>query len=55
MNCTQTKKGLIINGGARGADYLSSQWTKERDIPLKAFKADWKTHGQDSDYILNGS
>lgn len=44
---------LIINGGARGADYLSSRWAKEHDIPLKTFKADWKTHGQVSVFVLN--
>lgn len=45
---------LITNGGARGADYLSSQWAKERGVPLKVHKADWKTHGEEAVFILNG-
>jgi hypothetical protein len=44
---------LIINGGARGADYFASQWAKERDVPLRVFKADWKNLGQKAVFALN--
>ena len=44
---------LIINGGARGADYFSSQWAKERNVPLRIFKADWKNLGQKAVFALN--
>lgn len=44
---------LIINGGARGADYSSSQWAKERCIPLRVFKADWQQFGDQAVFLLN--
>ena len=46
---------LIINGGARGADYCSSQWAKESDIPLRVFKADWQQFGDQAVFVLNGA
>ncbi|MEQ8165829.1 MAG: DUF2493 domain-containing protein [Alphaproteobacteria bacterium] len=45
---------LVINGGARGADYFSSQWAKERNVALKVFKADWKQFGDRAVFRLNG-
>ena len=46
---------LIINGGARGADYSSSQWAKERGVPLRVFKADWQQFGDQAVFTLNGA
>lgn len=36
------KPTLIINGAARGADILSSQWAAARGVELAIFPADWK-------------
>ena len=36
------KPGVIISGGARGADAMAERWAKEHGIPLTVFKADWK-------------
>lgn len=44
---------LIINGGARGADYSASQWAKERDIPLRVFKADRNQYSDKAVFQLN--
>lgn len=44
---------LIINGGAHGADYSSSQWAKERCVPLRVFKADWQQFGDQAVFLLN--
>lgn len=44
---------LIINGGARGVDLFSSQWARERGVPLKAYKAaHWQT-GRQAFFDLN--
>lgn len=31
----------VINGGARGADKLSTEWAKDRGFEFKEFPADW--------------
>jgi len=43
----------ILNGGARGADYLASAWAKERGIDLKVYKADHWNTGLRAFTILN--
>jgi hypothetical protein len=45
---------LLINGGARGADFLASQWAKERGVPLRVYRADWKRLGENATIALNG-
>ena len=37
---------LIIHGNAHGADWLAGEWAVERDIPVREFVADWRTHGK---------
>lgn len=37
---------LLIEGGASGADNLALQWAKDRKIPFKEYKADWKDLSQ---------
>jgi hypothetical protein len=44
---------MIINGGANGADKLSSWWAKKRGVPFKEFPADWKKHGRAAGPIRN--
>lgn len=43
----------ILNGGARGADYLASAWAKERGIDLKVYKADHWNTGPRAFTVLN--
>lgn len=45
---------LVLNGGARGADYLASEWARARGVPLKVFRADWKRLGPEATITLNG-
>ncbi len=44
---------LVINGGARGADYYASQWAKDRGVALSVFKADWQELGGRAVFQLN--
>lgn len=37
--------GLLINGGADGADALASNWAYTRNIPRKFFYPDWQKFG----------
>lgn len=48
-----TPISLIINGGAKGADFFSSQWANNHNIPLQVFKANWKELGQQAVFTLN--
>ena len=43
----------IIEGGARGADYLAKMWAQEVVVPYKTFRADWGTYGKKAGYIRN--
>ena len=49
----KTPVTLLINGGARGADYLAHMWATTRAIDTRIFKADWKTHGKSAGPIRN--
>jgi predicted Rossmann-fold nucleotide-binding protein len=38
--------GLIIEGGALGADRLARQWAIDNGVPYCTYAADWKKHGK---------
>lgn len=44
---------VIVNGGAAGADRLSSEWSRSRGVECRVYPADWKTHGKDAGSIRN--
>ena len=46
-------KVIIIHGGARGADRLSGEWAKERNVETIVFYADWNTHKKAAGPIRN--
>lgn len=43
----------IIQGGAKGADFLAKTWAKSVGIPVDEYPADWKTHGKAAGGIRN--
>jgi hypothetical protein len=45
--------GLLIHGGAKGADAEADRWAKSRRIPVKAYPADWKTLGKKAGPVRN--
>lgn len=45
--------GLIIEGGATGADTLSRYWAKHNKIEYKTYKADWEKYGKQAGTIRN--
>ncbi|MCB9959687.1 MAG: DUF2493 domain-containing protein [Rhodospirillaceae bacterium] len=44
---------LVINGGARGADLLSSRWARSRGVTLQVFHADRRQQGDGAFFALN--
>jgi hypothetical protein len=51
----QTPITAIINGGARGADLLASQWARERTVPLIRYRATIGLAGRRQAFLdLNG-
>ena len=44
----------ILQGGARGADWLAGQWARRNAIPLITHYADWDTYGKAAGSIRNG-
>lgn len=43
----------LIHGDAQGADMLAKHWARSRDIPSKAFPADWNSFGKAAGPIRN--
>ena len=36
----------VVSGAAKGVDAMGEQWAAKNGIPVKQFKADWKTYGR---------
>jgi hypothetical protein len=45
--------GLIINGGAGGADKLAREWARSNKIPIKTYIAEWDRYGRKAGPIRN--
>ena len=43
----------IIEGGAKGADFLGRVWAKFRNCPYKEYPANWKKYGKRAGPIRN--
>lgn len=50
---SKLKITCLINGGARGADKLSSRWAKVNNIPYFEYPADWDKFGKKAGPIRN--
>lgn len=44
---------ILINGGARGADYLSSVWAKRNGTTFAEVPALWSTFGDNAGHMRN--
>lgn len=47
------KPGLLIEGGASGADKLAKQWAEHNGVPCMEFPAMWKRYGRAAGSIRN--
>jgi hypothetical protein len=45
--------GLVIEGGAPGADTIAWQWAKAHTVPFIEFRADWRKHGKAAGPLRN--
>lgn len=43
----------IVNGGARGADEISTLWALSHNLDLRIFPADWDKHGKAAGAVRN--
>lgn len=43
----------IINGGARGADNISTDWAKQNNVSLDIYLADWDKYKKAAGHIRN--
>ncbi len=43
----------IVHGAARGADTLAARWATARNIPARAFPANWELHGLSAGHVRN--
>jgi hypothetical protein len=44
---------VVIDGGARGADWMASSWALEHKVRSLTFRADWKAQGKAAGPIRN--
>jgi hypothetical protein len=42
----ETGVGLLIHGGAKGADTFAEMWAREHAVPYLAFPAQWHIRGR---------
>jgi len=47
------KNLVIIQGEARGADYLAKMWAKNYSVAYESYPADWSKYGKRAGYIRN--
>lgn len=40
------RPSIVIDGGARGADWMASSWALENGVHSVTYKADWNAHGK---------
>lgn len=43
----------VIQGGATGIDNCGKQWAKNKELPVKTFRANWKEHGMAAGPLRN--
>jgi len=46
---------FLVNGGANGADYLSTLWAQALDVEYKEYEADWDQYGKSAGPIRNAT
>ncbi len=51
----QGKPIEIVQGGARGADFIAKAWAEKHGIPCETFKAEWKRYGRGAGPIRNSA
>jgi hypothetical protein len=44
----------VIQGGARGADYLAKLWAEREGIPVIEIQANWNRYGKRAGHLRNG-
>jgi len=49
----KTPISMIIEGGARGADYHAFMWAIEAGVPYEEYKADWNVWGKKAGHLRN--
>jgi hypothetical protein len=49
-----SKDLTIIQGEARGADYLAKMWAKNYGVEYESYPADWDKYGKRAGFIRNG-
>lgn len=45
--------GVLISGGAKGADQLAERYALEKNLPMQVFRPDWDQYGKQAGFIRN--
>ena len=47
------KPGVIVHGGAKGADSLAGEWARDRGVEERVYPANWEKYGKTAGPIRN--
>lgn len=50
---TNAIPSLVVQGGARGADRIALEWSKDNGIPSETFHANWRQYGKIAGRVRN--
>jgi hypothetical protein len=53
LDFNRAKIGMIVHGGAKGADTLAGNWCYERGVPMMLVPAEWARFGKKAGFIRN--
>src|SRR4051812_39035813 len=55
LTAVHRKHGIdvLIQGGARGADYFCASWAAGHNVPVDSYPADWNRHGKRAGILRN--
>lgn len=44
---------VVLNGGAKGADFLGGMWAERHSVPLEMYPAEWDKYGKGAGFKRN--
>ncbi len=53
VHLAQLRPGLVVSGGAAGADELAAAWARANGVPLLELRPDYRAHGAGATHERN--
>lgn len=49
----ETPITVLVQGGARGADWIGKSWAAAHGVPMREFRAQWGVYGRRAGFLRN--